>query len=158
MIDNLFHLKSQQDPTPLHKFQRFSILGKLWNGNFLSMSPFPCHFVSQPPPALPIISCLCFPIPSQTFCAFAFPAIILFPSPLPFILCPSPSPQSCVSPPPLPSCFVFFDLSQIILSPLPPSPYIAIHWISTTKTSWVIQFQWRVLSKLWTTGALRSQI
>ena len=98
-----------------------------------------------------VISCPNLPIPPQTFRAFAFHAIILFPSPLPFILCPSPSLQSCVSPPPLTSCFVHFDLSQIILSPLLPFPCIAIHWISTTKTSWVIQRI--VLSKLWTTGA-----
>ena len=120
MIDNLFHLKSQQDQTPLHKFQRFSFLGKLWNGNFLSMSPFPCHFVSQPPPALPIISCLCSPIPPNILClCFSRNHFVPLPSPIHFmpvtlspILCfPSTSPQFFRTLRPLPDHLV------------PPAPF-----------------------------------
>ena len=89
------------------------------------MSPFPCHFVSQPPPELPIISCLVSPSPPKHFVPLLFPQSFCSPpSPIHFmpvtlfpILCfPSTSPSS----------FVFFDLSQIILSPFFPSPDIAI--------------------------------
>ena len=93
------------------------------------MSQFPCHFVPQRPPASPIIPLPFFySPPPPTFRAFVS-AIILFPCSLQVISCPSLSPQSCCSPPPLTSYLVLLDLSQIILSSLPvPPPHI---WLST---------------------------
>ena len=121
MIDNLFDLKSRQDPTPLHKFHPRQIIN--WyilcyeSVSVISCLNVPNHSPAFVPPSPQtfrafVSESFCSPPLSQSFCAR---------HPLPkhvVLLCSAPR---------LTSYLVLLDLSQIILSTPPvPHPHISL--------------------------------